>query len=229
MKFRRLAALTGGHNDTSGGFSEVGRRQYTLRYAGQYELPDFGEMVLDLAWRKPGSTCSDIATIDVVMRDSSGFMLQNGRDSIAFNAQVEKGVNVLEVMADLKDAVAELQAGPLQREGLAFGTGIRRIGLHRRLDRHAAYEPADWYSTCDLYTLVVHASTSGPRASSHWRFRFHCSQRFSSCRSTGRTLNMISLAGLAFATGMVLDAAIVVLENIVRLREKGEDARKSGN
>ena len=35
---------------------------------------------------------------------------------------------------------------------------------------------------------------------------------------TGRSLNMISLAGLAFATGMVLDAAIVVLENIVRLR-----------
>ena len=39
---------------------------------------------------------------------------------------------------------------------------------------------------------------------------------------TGRTLNVISLAGLAFAVGMVLDAAIVVLENIVRLREEGE-------
>ena len=41
---------------------------------------------------------------------------------------------------------------------------------------------------------------------------------------TGRTLNVISLAGLAFAVGMVLDAAIVVLENVVRLREKGVDA-----
>jgi multidrug efflux pump subunit AcrB len=39
---------------------------------------------------------------------------------------------------------------------------------------------------------------------------------------TGRTLNMISLAGLAFAMGMVLDGAIVVMENIVRLREKGK-------
>jgi multidrug efflux pump subunit AcrB len=38
---------------------------------------------------------------------------------------------------------------------------------------------------------------------------------------TGRSLNVISLAGLAFATGMVLDAAIVVLENIVRHRESG--------
>ena len=40
---------------------------------------------------------------------------------------------------------------------------------------------------------------------------------------TGRTLNIISMAGLAFATGMVLDAAIVVLENIFRQRESGRD------
>ena len=37
----------------------------------------------------------------------------------------------------------------------------------------------------------------------------------------GRSINVISLAGIAFAVGMVVDAAIVVLENIFRLREKG--------
>jgi multidrug efflux pump subunit AcrB len=45
----------------------------------------------------------------------------------------------------------------------------------------------------------------------------------------GRSLNVISLAGLAFATGMVLDAAIVVLENIVRLRERGESAAEASD
>ena len=46
---------------------------------------------------------------------------------------------------------------------------------------------------------------------------------------TGRSLNVISLAGLAFAVGMVLDAAIVVLENIVRLRSEGHrDAELTG-
>ncbi|VAW46021.1 Acriflavin resistance protein, partial [hydrothermal vent metagenome] len=43
----------------------------------------------------------------------------------------------------------------------------------------------------------------------------------------GRTLNIISLAGLAFATGMVLDAAIVVLENIIRHREMGKSAEEA--
>jgi multidrug efflux pump subunit AcrB len=41
---------------------------------------------------------------------------------------------------------------------------------------------------------------------------------------TGRTLNILSMAGLAFATGMVLDSAIVVLENIFRQREAGRDS-----
>lgn len=50
---------------------------------------------------------------------------------------------------------------------------------------------------------------------------------FSVMDMTGRTLNIISLAGLAFAVGMVLDASIVVLENIVRLRENNYSPRQA--
>ena len=41
-----LAALTGDNTDTTGGFSDAGRRQYTLRFAGRYEIEDFGDLVL---------------------------------------------------------------------------------------------------------------------------------------------------------------------------------------
>ena len=40
-----LAGLTGNNNDISGGFNDVGRRQYTLRYAGKYDLDDFVAVV----------------------------------------------------------------------------------------------------------------------------------------------------------------------------------------
>ena len=43
----------------------------------------------------------------------------------------------------------------------------------------------------------------------------------------GRSLNVVSLAGIAFAVGMVVDAAIVVLENIDRLRQKGMPAMEA--
>lgn len=217
-----LAQLTGNHNDTSGGFSEVGRRQYTLRYAGQYDLSDFGEMVLD--WRGGNPVrLRDIATIDVVMRDNSGFMLESGLDSIAFNAQVEKGVNVLEVMKALKLAIAEMQSGVLQREGLEIvqaydeslyiEESIAMLRTNLLIGVTFAIFILWWFMRRFRATCVVALAIPISLFTS-----------FMVMQITGRSLNMISLAGLAFATGMVLDAAIVVLENIVRLRENGEEA-----
>ena len=43
----------------------------------------------------------------------------------------------------------------------------------------------------------------------------------------GRTINIISLAGLAFAVGMVVDNAIVVIENIYRHLEMGKDSHQA--
>ena len=220
-----LAQLTGNHNDTSGGFSDVGRRQYTLRYAGQYELPDFGEMVLD--WRGGNPVrLRDIAKVEVVMRDSSGFMLQNGLDSIAFNAQVEKGVNVLEVMENLKAAVEELRSGALARAGVEITQtydesvyireSIAMLRTNLLLGIALAIGILWWFlrrlrATCVVALAIPISLFTG----------------FLIMQVTGRTLNMISLAGLAFATGMVLDSAIVVLENIVRLREKGKPGEEA--
>ena len=44
---------------------------------------------------------------------------------------------------------------------------------------------------------------------------------FVAMAAMGRSINVISLAGIAFAVGMVVDAAIVVLENVYRLRQQG--------
>ena len=217
-----LAVRTGNNIDTSGGFNDIGRRRYTLRYAGKYDLAEFGDMVLD--WRGGNPVrLRDIATVDVVMRDSSGFLTKNGIDSIAFNAQVEKGVNVLEVMDELKAAVEELREGPLQRAGLEIeqvydetiyiDASIAMLTTNLLLGISFAIGILWWFLRRFRATFMVALAIPVSLLVS-----------FLILQISGRTLNMISLAGLAFAMGMVLDAAIVVLENIVRLREKGMDA-----
>jgi HAE1 family hydrophobic/amphiphilic exporter-1 len=45
----------------------------------------------------------------------------------------------------------------------------------------------------------------------------------------GFTLNILSMAGLAIAVGMVVDNGVVVFENIFRRREQGEDAFKAAS
>jgi multidrug efflux pump subunit AcrB len=224
-----LTRLTGNNNDTSGGFNDVGRRQYTLRYAGKYELQDFGEMVLD--WRGGNPVrLRDIATVAVTMRDASGVMFQNDQTSIVFDAQVEKGVNVLEVMANLKAAIEELREGPLKRAGLEITQdydetvyiedSIAMLRTNLLIGIGLAVCVLWWFMRKFRATLMVALAIPVSLFTA-----------FLLLQITGRTLNMISLAGLAFAMGMVLDGAIVVMENIVRLREKGQsthDAAISG-
>src|SRR5690606_41842131 len=48
-----------------------------------------------------------------------------------------------------------------------------------------------------------------------------------SMRALNISLNMMSLGGLAVAVGMLVDNAIVVLENIVRHRELGKNSREA--
>ena len=50
---------------------------------------------------------------------------------------------------------------------------------------------------------------------------------FLALRLFDKSLNVISLAGLAFSVGLVMDAAIVTLENIVRCRQEGATLRES--
>jgi HAE1 family hydrophobic/amphiphilic exporter-1 len=52
---------------------------------------------------------------------------------------------------------------------------------------------------------------------------------FSVMDQTGLTLNIISMAGLALAVGLLVDNSIVVLESIFRHREQGKEPREAAN
>ena len=219
IELPKVAALAGGAEDTSGGFADVGKRRYTLRFAGQYDVADLGEMVLE--WREGRPVyLRDVAKIDVLMVDRSSFVIQNGRAAMAVNAHRETGVNVLDVMAGLHQAADELREGPLKRAGLSFeqvydetryiDRSINMVFNNLLLGVLLAIGVLWWFFRKFRATLMVAIAIPVCVIST-----------FMLLDAFGRTLNVISLAGLAFAVGMVLDAAIVVLESVVRLRERG--------
>jgi multidrug efflux pump subunit AcrB len=114
-----LARMTGGNTDVSGGFKDVGRRQYTIRFSGKYDLDQLAGMVL--AWRDGQPIhLYDVAEVSIELRDARGSLNQNGGPSIAVNAQPEQNVNVLEVMTQLKAVIAELNDGAAKRAGLTI-------------------------------------------------------------------------------------------------------------
>ena len=219
------ARLAGANEDASGGDVSVGKRRYTLRFTGAMDAEGLGELVLE--WRDGLPVrLRDVADTEVTFVDRKSFVLARGVRSIAVNAHREIGVNVLEVMAGLRKAAAELAEGPLQRARLTFEQVYdETVYIHRALAMvrnnlglgvALAIGVLWWFLHRLRATLLVAIAIPVSLFAAFLALHF-----------SGRTLNIISLAGLAFAVGMTLDAAIVVLENVVRLRERGMDAKEA--
>ena len=223
----RIGRQLGQNTDVSAGFEEVGKRQYTLRFAGQYEIPDLENLVLE--WRDGRPVfLGDVATVERVMRDSSGGMSQNTEPAIMMNVVAEPGVNILSVMAELKATVAELQRTHLDPAGLQMNQSsddtiyikqsVRMVVTNLLIGMMLAVGVLWWFFRRFRATMMVAVAIPLCLCFS-----------FIVLDGLGMSLNVISLAGLAFATGMVLDAAIVVLENIVRQREQGRDGYEAAD
>jgi len=213
------------NNDTSGGFNEVGRRKYTLRFSGKYGVEQLQNMVLD--WREGQPVLlKDVAHVELTFADRTGILTLDGEHAIAMNAQTEQGVNVIQVMAGLQLAMKELNEGPLKRAGLKMiqmydetiyiERSMSLVKNNLLLGIFLAIIVLWWFLRKFRATLIVALSIP-----------ISLVVTLVVMYSVGRTLNIISMAGLAFAVGMVLDAAIVVLENIVRLREQGEQPEQA--
>jgi multidrug efflux pump subunit AcrB len=215
----RIAARLGQANDVSGGFVDVGRRQYTLRFSGRYEPTDLNELIFEWRDGRPVKL-GDIAQVQVTRADGGATPTQNGNPAISIRIDRENGANVLQTLNAVKAAVDELNQGIVSDRGLTLAQSFdasvfiyRAISLvtgNLVLGVLLSVGVLWWFMRQLRATLIVAVAIPVSLLAT-----------FIVLSVAGRSLNVISLAGLAFATGMVLDAAIVVLENIVRLRERG--------
>ena len=214
-----IAARASRSNDTSGGFVDVGRRQYTLRFEGRYDPDQLRNQVLE--WRDGRPVrLGDIADIRVDRGPRDNLIIQNGNPAMGIRIDRQNGANVLAALTEVKRVMAELREGPIANLGLdlqqSFDASVfikRAVNLvtgNLVIGILLAVGVLWWFLRSARGTVLIAIAIPVSLLTT-----------FVVLKLTGRSLNVISLPGLAFAVGMVLDAAIVVSENIVRLREKG--------
>ncbi len=214
-----VASMARGNDDITAGIADVGKRRYTIRFNGAMSPQALDEMILE--WRDGVPVyLRDVAQVELLAKDRQSFVINSGDDAIAVNAHREVGVNVLKVMQELQLAADELRSGSLQSAQLSLeqvydethyiDRSIQMLASNLLIGILLAVGILWWFLRRFRATMMVAVAIP-----------LCMTVSFLVIDASGHTLNVISLAGLAFAVGMVLDAAIVVLENIVRLREKG--------
>lgn len=229
IQLNEISAVIGRATDVSGGSADVGRRRYTVRFVGQFDPDSLNQLIVGWSGERP-IYLSEVADVEIVPRELDGFTLRNGFPSYYITVDRDFGSNTVELLDGVNAAIADLNAGPLAEAGLAidlsFDSSVhirRAISLVRdNLGLGLILAIGILYALMRSRRGIALIAATVPLS---------LMVAFIALSLAGRSLNVISLAGLAFSVGLVMDAAIITLENIVRLRQGGastDDAVNEG-
>lgn len=227
-----VARLRSEHASFSAGELDEGKRSYVTRLEGELNDPRSVENVVlrsevDAATgRVARVTLGDVARVDFGYSEPTALIRRNGKPGLALNAIRESGANVIEVMKGLRWATKQLNEQVLEKNGLV---------LQQVYDETVYIESAISLVQSNIVIGGVLAAIMLLLFLRSWRptviiaiaIPVSVVGSFVAMAALGRSINVISLAGIAFAVGMVVDAAIVVLENIYRHREMGLSPREA--
>jgi HAE1 family hydrophobic/amphiphilic exporter-1 len=213
----------------SGGDVEEGKRRHVVRTEGEFENTDQVAAVVLRTLQDPRTgrlgrvTVGDIAKVEFGYSKPISTLRANGRPAIGMPVTREIGANVIETMAGIRAAVNELNSGPLTPAGLKMEQVYdETVYINSAID---LVTQNIWIGGA-LAVIILMLFLRSARATLVIALAIPVSvvASFVAMAALGRSLNVVSLAGIAFAVGMVVDAAIVVLENIYRLRQQGRPA-----
>ena len=227
-----VRALRDANASVSAGDVEEGKRRYVVRTEGELNTLEAIRAVVLRSDESRGSgrlarvTVGDVAEVDFGYKEPAATIRMLGEIAIAFNAVRETGANVIETMEGIEAAVQELNEFAMPNAGLNLKQVYDETVY---INSAIALVRQNIWIGGTLAAIVLLLFLRSGRATLVVSVAIPVSiiGAFVAMAALGRSINVISLAGLAFAVGMVVDAAIVVLENIFRLRETGKSAREA--
>jgi multidrug efflux pump subunit AcrB len=219
---QRLAQTVIAARDVSAGFADVGRRQFTVRVTGREPVADLGDLVVGWSDDRP-LYLRDVAEVRTEHVEARWFSYRSGVPAYYITLNRTSDSNTVELIDGVKEAIAELNAGPLAGEKLMIEISWDASVYVRRAIGFVEESLAIgillavgglWYFLRGPRALLV-IGASIPISLFFAVITLH---------ALGRTLNVVSLAGLAFSTGIVVDAALIVQGNVLRFMQEGRDA-----
>jgi HAE1 family hydrophobic/amphiphilic exporter-1 len=218
-----IQAVRSGNVNVSAGNMGVGRRDFRIRTTGEFNSEEDITDVVLVSTGEKRVTLGDVAEIRRGYSKRESTVIHNGTGGMAVGIKPEPGTNILAMTERVEDVVQWLNAEKLAPQGISFewvydqrryiNAAIDLIKQNILIGGMLAVIVLLIFLRSIRSTLVV--ATAIP---------ISVIGTFIFMQAMGRNLNVVSLAGIAFAVGMLVDNAIVVIENIDRHRKMGKSA-----
>lgn len=219
-----VRVLRENNRDIRGGPLELGRREYRVRTISRSQ--DIEQIAGFVVRRDAAGTVyiRDVAKVEMGRKLRDGAFLFNDKPAVAVGIIRQVGANVPEISKGVREAIAELQAQfDEQKEGIQF---VFNYDENEYVGQSVKFVQENLIAGALLATIVLLLFLGSMRTVAVIAITIPISSVmiFIVLSWLGRSLNIISLAGIAFSTGMVVDNSIVVIENVFTHMQRGKNA-----
>ncbi|MGB7218981.1 MAG: efflux RND transporter permease subunit [Vicinamibacterales bacterium] len=213
-------ALSGQNIEIPGGRMDQGPQSVTLRTRGRVQtVQEFGDIVVR---QRDGHaiTIADIAQIEDGQADQATAANVNGASTVLLNIRRQSGTNTVEVVSGVKERLETL------KQNLPTGYDLRVVrDLSEFIEASIHNIEEHLVVGSMLAALVVMLFLMNFRSTIISAIAIPTSivATFGLVWFMGFTLNSMTMLALTLSVGIVIDDAIVVLENIYRFIEEKHD------
>jgi len=218
-----ISVLRAENVNISAGTMGVGRRDYRIRAVAEFKTPEDIQNIVIRSTGRQRIRVADLADVKFGFEKLAAAMLHRGQEGIAIGIKPQPDANILDLTDRLEKVVEWLNSEKLARDKIYLDWvydqrpyirgAISLVRQNILLGGTLAIIVLLIFLRSFISTLIV--ATAIP---------ISIVGAFIFMNLMGRNLNVVSLAGIAFAVGMLIDSAIVVLENIDRHRGMGKSA-----
>lgn len=210
-------ALGAEHKEMPGGRIENSLREYIVKTRGEYETAKaFNEMVISYRHGRL-IKLKDIGYAEDGLEDERSLTRYNGKTAVGLSVKRQSGENTVAVAERIKAAVAAVKPPRGMHLNVTFDQSVY---IRRSIED---VEIALWLGGV-LAVVIIFIFLRSVRSTLISAVALPTSviATFAFIQAFGFTLNMMTMLALSLSIGILIDDAIVVLENIYRRMEEGE-------
>jgi hydrophobic/amphiphilic exporter-1 (mainly G- bacteria), HAE1 family len=214
-----IATLRGQNLTQSGGYVFDGGKKIYVRSLGKFESAEhIGSLIIDPAKRL---RLSDVANVSFKMPNREWVFRVDGQPAIGVQVTRESSGNIERISREIRRTMVELHKMP-QLEGMKFDVFYDQ-GKEVRDAIWNLEEAGLWGGAFAALIIFLFLRTARMTGILTLSIPLSLLCTIVVLFFMGWTLNMATMMGLLLAVGMVVDNAIVIVENIYRRRQEGVD------
>ncbi len=215
--------LAASNMNLPGGTVNKGDQELSVRVTGEFEdIDDIRNMPVPLG---SGDVIrlGDISEVNLVTQDLGTISRTDGNDSITMSLQKQSGRNTVQVAELISEEIEKLQRDyPNVEIDVVMDTADFIVQSINTVAKNAIFG-----SLLAVFVLYIFLKNLRTTLIIGIAIPISLITSFILLYFNGITLNIMTLGGLALAVGMLVDSAIVVLENIFRYNSEGHSREES--